>query len=447
MGSDSGWELIKIYETLYGLDPGNLTREQIKQKLDAAKPDDVGRAGQTFLDAADLVGGTIGGNGPSEAGIQAALSRTAKELAQVWRGPAAVEVQSALRALYATAGALGDAMASSGAAMSWYASVVKEAQANFPAATDKSGEGAGGGTTGSPPVDADEAARNHFRKLNEDIQQVNNAFADGLAFELPAIEPMTIDLTQSPRIHPGGTNAPTTHPGGVWHGGDTGSGSTTGGSGSTGGHSGSGGSDGSGGSTGSTGSDGSNGSNGSDGSHGSDGSGGSNGSGGTGDPGTAPQSTDPGGSSGSGNGSGDGQGTAPPVIGADDRTSLANTHPMTTAPGGTSPSVLTGAPPDVRTPVGTVGPGTTLPPGGVIGTYGGQRGGFGTGFGVGGAQAGESVLGGLRPGQAGAGSSFMPYAPGGAAGSEGQEEREREIYDPEPDVWRVTSTISPDRIG
>lgn len=83
----------------------------------------------------------------------------------------------------------------------------------------------------------------------------------------------------------------------------------------------------------------------------------------------------------------------------------------------------------------------------MIGTYGGQRGGFGTGFGVGGAQAGESVLGGLRPGQAGAGSSFMPYAPGGAAGSEGREEREREIYDPEPDVWRVTSTISPDRIG
>ncbi|MEU6425892.1 hypothetical protein ABZ860_08310 [Microbispora sp. NPDC046973] len=450
MGSDSGWELIKIYESLYGLDQGNLTREQIKQKLDAAKPDDVGRAGQAFLDAADLVGGTIGGNGPAESGIQAALSRTAKELAQVWRGPAAVEVQSALRALYATAGALGDAMASSGAAMSWYASVVKEAQANFPAATDKSGEGAGGGTTGSPPTDADEAARNHFRKLNEDIQQANNAFADGLAFELPAIEPMTIDLTQSPRIHPGGTNAPTNHPGGVWHGdssGDGTSGSGTSGSGTGG--------------SGSTGS-GSSGSGSGGGGHSGDGSGsGGTGSGGTGTDGSG-NAGDPGGSgtgqtgtgqtgtgqnAGHDTGQSGGSGTAPAVIGGSDRTDLANAHPLPvgTTSAGTTPNALTGYP-DAHIPVTTTGPGATLPPGGVIGTYGGQRGGYGTGFGVG-AQAGESVLGGLRAGQAGAGSSFMPYGPAGAAGSEGREEREREIYDPEPDVWRVSSAISPDRIG
>ncbi|MBE3008822.1 hypothetical protein IL992_06420 [Microbispora sp. NEAU-D428] len=451
MGSDSGWELIKIYESLYGLDSGNLTREQIKQKLDAAKPDDMGRAGQAFLDAANLVGGTIGGNGPSEAGIQAALSRTAKELAQVWRGPAAVEVQSALRALYATAGALGDAMASSGAAMSWYASVVKEAQANFPAATDKSDEGAGGGTTGSPPTDADEAARNHFRKLNEDIQQANNAFADGLAFELPAIEPMTIDLSQSPRIHVGGTGAPVTSTD-AWHGGSygdgtsgSGTGSNTGGSGSTGSGSSGSGSGGGGHSGGGSGSD----------SHGSDGSGGTgtDGSGSAGDPGGSSDTgqtgtgQNAGQNTGQPGGSGDGSGTAPAVIGGSDRTDLANAHPLPvgTNPAGTTPNGLTGYP-DAHAPT-TAGPTGTLPPGGVIGTYGGQRGGFGTGFGVGGAQAGESVLGGLRPGQAGAGSSFMPYGPAGAAGSEGREEREREIYDPEPDVWRVTSAISPDRIG
>ncbi|MEV4328342.1 hypothetical protein [Microbispora rosea] len=461
MGSDSGWELIKIYETLYGLDQGNLTREQIKQKLDAAKPDDVGRAGQTFLDAADLVGGTIGGNGPSEAGIQAALSRTAKELAQVWRGPAAVQVQSALRALYATAGALGDAMTSSGAAMSWYASVVKNAQANFPAATDTSNEGAGGGTTGSPPTDADEAARNHFRKLNEDIQQANNAFAEGLAFELPAIEPMTIDLTRSPRVHVGGTGAPVTSTG-AWHGstGDGTSGSGTSGSGTSGsdtsgtGGSGTGGS----GSTGSgsngsgSGGDGSTGGPGSDGT-GSGDTGGSSDTGqtgpgqtGTGQTGTG--QSDTGQNAGQPGGSGDGSGTAPAVIGGSDRTDLANAHPLPvgTNPAGATPNALTGYP-DPHLPVTTAGPTGTLPPGGVIGTYGGQRGGFGTAFGVGGAQAGESVLGGLRPGQTGAGSSFMPYGPGGAAGSEGREERQREIYDPEPDVWRVTSTISPDRIG
>jgi len=462
MGPDSGWEPIKIYETLYGLDQGNLTRDQIKQKLDAAKPDDMGRAGQAFLDAADLVGGTIGGNGPSEAGIQAALSRTAKELAEVWRGPAAVQVQSALRALYATAGALGDAMTASGAAMSWYADVVKSAQANFPAATDKSDEGAGGGTTGSPPIDADEAARDHFRKLNEDIQQANNAFAQGLAFELPAIEPMTIDLTRSPRIHVGGTGAPVTSTD-TWRGGSTGdgtSGSGTdgfGGSGSTGSGSsgsGSGGGDG----TGGPGSDGTG-----SGGSGTDGSGGAGDPGGSSDPGqngpgqdgTGQDGTNGTGQNGSGQdgqntgqpgGSGDGSGTAPPVIGAD-RTDLANAHPLPTAtnPAGTVPNGLTGYP-DAHLPVTTTGPTGTLPPGGVIGTYGGQRGGFGTSFGVGGVQAGESVLGGLRPGQTG-GSSFMPYGPAGAAGSEGREERQREIYDPEPDVWRVTGTTSPDRIG
>lgn len=466
MGSDSGWELIKIYETLYGLDQGNLTREQIKQKLDAAKPDDMGRAGQAFLDAADLMGGTIGGNGPSESGIQAALSRTAKELAQVWRGPAAVQVQSALRALYATAGALGDAMASSGAAMSWYATVVKNAQANFPAATDSSDEGAGGGTTGSPPIDADQAARNHFRKLNEDIQQANNAFAEGLAFELPAIEPTSIDLTQSPRIHVGGTGAPVTSTD-TWQGGTSGDGTSgygTSGSGGSGSGSSGSGSVGGGG-TGGPGSDGSG--------SGGSGSGGSgtDGSGGAGDPGSSdPGQNDPGqdgtgqdgpgqngaGQNGSGQdgqnagqpgGSGDGSGTAPPVIGGSDRTDLANAHPLPTGtnPAGAIPNGLTGYP-DAHLPVTTTGPTGTLPPGGVIGTYGGQRGGFGTSFGVGGVQAGESVLGGMRPGQGG-GSSFMPYGPAGAAGSEGREERQREIYDPEPDVWRVTGTTSPDRIG
>ncbi|MGI5161057.1 WXG100 family type VII secretion target [Microbispora sp. CA-102843] len=459
MGAEAGWEPIKVYESLYGLDQNNLSREQIKQKLDAAKPDEVHRAGQAFIDAADLVGGKVGGNGPSEMGIQAALSRTAKDLAEVWRGPAAEQVQSALRALYATAGALGDAMTASGAAMSWYADVVRDARTNFPAAPSGSDEGAGGGTTGSPPPDPDEAARNHFRALNEKIQEANNAFAEGLAFDLPAIEPLHIDLASSPRIHVGGTGAPVTSTDGVWHGGSYGngtSGSGTGGSGSAGSGSGSGGSGSGGGGHSGGGSGGADGT----GSGNGDGTGGS---GSAGDPGRAGSSQDPGGSADPGQagtgqnagqntggntgqpgGSGDGSGTAPAVIGGgSDRTDLANAHllPGGTTPAGTTPNGLTGYP-DARIPVTTSGPTNALPPGGVIGVYGGAR----TGYGAGVTGEAGAVLGGYRTGQSGAGSPLFPYAPGGADAG-GQDEREREIYDPEPDVWRVPSVISPDRIG
>ncbi|MEU7936444.1 WXG100 family type VII secretion target [Microbispora bryophytorum] len=491
MGAEAGWEPIKVYTSVDGLDPNNLSREQIKQKLDAASPDTVRRAGQAFIDAADLVGGKVGGSGPSEVGIQAALSRTAKELAAVWRGPAAEEVQSALRALYATAGALGDAMTASGAAMSWYADVVSDAKTNFPAGPSGSGgsnEGAGGGTNGtpspypSPPLssssssrsfstpapspgampypDGDEAARAHFRKLNQQIQEANNAFAEGLAFELPAVEPLHIDLANSPRIHVGGTGAPTTTSDGVWHGGSygdgtTGSGSTgsgSGGSGSGGGGQsggGSGGTDGSGAGGSGSGGTGSGTGGGTGGGDTGSGGGGADRPGGTGDPGAgdpgaggAPGAGQPG--TGQPGGSGDGSGTAPAVIGGGS-TELATTHPLpgATAPAGTTPHALTGYP-DPRIPLPTAGPTGTLPPGGVIGVYGGAR----TGYGAGAAVEGGGLLGGYRAAQGGAGSSFLPYAPAaGGAGTGGQDEREREIYDPEPDVWRVTSTISPDRIG
>ncbi|WP_169986088.1 WXG100 family type VII secretion target [Microbispora sp. H10836] len=471
MGAEAGWEPIKVYASLDGLDPENLSREQIKQKLDASSPDAVRRAGRAFTDAADLVGGKVGGNGPSEIGIQAALSRTAKELSAVWRGPAAEQVQSALRALYATAGALGDAMTASGAAMSWYADVVSDAKTNFPAAPGGSDEGAGGGTSGRPSpipspssfssasprslpspapspgpapyLNEDEAARAHFRKLNEQIQEANNAFAEGLAFELPAVEPLHIDLADSPRIRVGGTGAPTTTSDGVWHGGSYGDGSTGSGSADSGSNgSGSGGS-GSGGGGHSGG-----GSGGADGSGGTgSGGGGADGSGGTGDPGTGglPGTGGAPGQPGTGQpgGSGDGSGTAPAVIGGGS-TDLATTHPLpgATAPAGTTPNALTGYP-DPRIPLPTAGPTGTLPPGGVIGVYGGAR----TGYGAGVAGEAGGLLGGYRTGQSGAGSSFLPYAPAGGAGTGGQDEREREIYDPEPDVWRVTSTISPDRIG
>ncbi|WP_432930047.1 WXG100 family type VII secretion target [Microbispora sp. CA-135349] len=447
MGAEAGWEPIKVYASLYGLDQDTLSREQIKQKLDASKPDEVYRAGQAFIDAADLVGGKVGGNGPSEIGIQAALSRTAKELAEVWRGPAAEQVQSALRALYATAGALGEAMTRSGVALSSYADAVRDAKTNFPAAPSGSDENAGGGTTGSPAPDPDETARTHFRALNQRIQEVNDSFAEGLAFQLPAIEPLRIDLANSPRIHVGGTGAPVTSSDGVWHGrsyGDGTAGSGYAGPGSTGSGSGGPGS-------GGTGADGS----------------GVDGSGGAGGPGTTSPSPDPGGSPdpgqastgqtdpgqadqgqtgpGPASGSGDGPGTAPAVIGGSDRTDLATTHPLPggTVPAGAAPPTLTGYP-DPHIPVTTAGPTGALPPGGVIGTYGGAR----TGYGVGAAGEAGAVLGGYRTGQGGAGSSYLPYAPAaGGAGAGGQDEREREIYDPEPDVWRVTSAISPDRIG
>lgn len=487
MGAEAGWEPIKVYASLDGLDPDNLSREQIKQKLDAASPDAVRRAGRAFLDAAELVGGKAGGNGASEMGIQAALSRTAKELAGVWRGPAAEKVQSALRALYATAGALGDAMTASGVAMSWYADVVSEAKTNFPAAPDSSaGSGGSGGRPSASPSpspsysaspqsratpapspgpapypNGDEAARAHFRKLNRQIQEANNAFAEGLAFELPAIEPLDIDLTNSPRINVGGTGAPETRSDGVWHGGSYGNGTAGSGTGSAGGgHTGGGsGTVGSGGSGGSgVGGTGPGGSGAGGTGTGSTGPGGTDASGGTGDPGTALPSPDPGGSADTGQtgtgqtgGSGDDPGTAPPVIGGSDRTDLASTHPLPgttpggTTPAGTTPNALTGYP-DPRVPFTTGGPTGALPPGGVIGGYGGPR----TGYGIGVAAFGEgpALLSGYRPGQSGAGSAFLPYAPAaGGAGTSGQDEREREIYDPEPDVWQVTNTISPHQIG
>ncbi|WP_169950615.1 WXG100 family type VII secretion target [Microbispora sp. H11081] len=471
MGAEAGWEPIKIYVSLDGLDPGNLTREQIKQKLDAASPDAMRRAGRAFTDAAGLVGGKGG-----ETGIQAALSRTARELASAWRGPAAEQVQTALRAFYATAGALGDAMTDSGEAMARYADVVSAAKTNFPAAPGGSDDGAGGGRSGSPSPtpspypppsssssassrslptpspspgpapypNEHEPAREHFRRLNQRIQEANNVFAEGLAFQLPAVQPLSIDLVDAPRVTVGGTGAPTTTSDGVWRGGSYGDGTAGSGSGGSGG-SGSGG-DGSGGTGGgsSGGSGGAGGSGGGSGSEGDQGDGGAGG--GAGDPGTGlPPGAGQQPGAGQPGGSGDGSGTAPAVIGGGS-TDLATTHPLpgATTPTGTAPNPLTGHP-DPRMPMPTVGPTGTLPPGGVIGVYGGAR----SGYGVGGA-AGDAggLLGGYRAGQGGPGSSFLPYAPGAAgAGTNGQDEREREIYDPEPDPWRVTSTTSPDRIG
>ena len=60
MGSGRGWELIKIYSTLYGLDEGKLTRAQIEQKLKATDPDRLEQAGKAFLAGSELLGGSQG---------------------------------------------------------------------------------------------------------------------------------------------------------------------------------------------------------------------------------------------------------------------------------------------------------------------------------------------------------------------------------------------------
>ena len=77
MGSDSGWQPINLSYDAVGNEECVLLRDQVVSALAAADPDAINRAGQAFLDAADLVGGTVAGMNVTDSGIQAALSRAA----------------------------------------------------------------------------------------------------------------------------------------------------------------------------------------------------------------------------------------------------------------------------------------------------------------------------------------------------------------------------------
>ncbi|WP_371783341.1 hypothetical protein [Streptosporangium subroseum] len=485
MGSGHGWELIKIYSTLYGLDEGKLTRAQIEQKLKATDPDRLEQAGKAFLAGSELLGGKSGGNGGGEFGIQAAISSAAKQLAEAWSGEDAAEVQTTLRKLHATAGALGDAMLATGVPLSWYAERLRHYRDTIPAAPlpgpgqsrlSSGPEGVGGGTIGAPPaiIDPDKPAQTHLRNFNKEIEEINATLADGLAFDLPSVEPIAFaPKTKAPSVTIDTSYVPHTRSEGVWSGGyDNGQSAGQGGSGAPGGQNGSAGTGGAGGSGTPGGQDGAGGSGGQDGSGtpgGSDTPGGQDGTGGPGDQGDpggqdGPGGTDvPGGSNGEGGWNDpdpqDGTGPeAPPVIGgADDPSRQTQLASDTQGPWNAGPP--TGSQTGLNAPATVVDsrPATAMGPNllnhnGMIGSaqegavgarppgagFGAQGPGTGPGTGFGGQGAGAGGMneaGVLRAGTGTTGSSMMPFMPGSGAGGEDEQERDRTIYSPEGDVW------------
>ncbi|MEV0380011.1 hypothetical protein [Nonomuraea sp. NPDC050643] len=447
------WKPIKLYEYLGDTKPGFLTtRAQVVAYLKNTDPDRIESAGNSYVKAAELVHG--------KNGLEGTLMKAAEELAEVWRGDGATEALKALRLLHASAAALGDAMEKTGKPMAEYGRQLRTYRSTMPSSTFA------GATTdvenepeqllpaqNSMGYLVDNAARAHLEKLNNKITELNAQMAAGLAFQLPEIKPLTVDTQQAPKLDPGsGTDTPTGQTQ-YWNGG---------------------------------GSDGTGGSSGSSGGGGSDGGGNSGGKDDTGDTGGSdgdttqpdrPEGQDPGQNDPGQDDPGQddpgqddpGQGdpttpdrpgaetpqdqpegqdqSVPPVIGADTpRTELADAGPTTTTPPTTTTTPTAnpyGPTPTVLTPTGQFPPGTTNPYGIGPGTPGG-----GSWYGPGGATPSTSPAV-LRGGAGTPGAGFMGYPPmmGAGAGGEQGDERSREIYDPEGDVWSSPHQTSPDRIG
>ena len=417
MGSDSGWQPINLSYDAVGNEECVLLRDQVVSALAAADPDAINRAGQAFLDAADLVGGTVAGMNVTDSGIQAALSRAAGSAADAWRGEAATSVQVALRQVYATAGSLGDALVATGATLRGYAATLTWYRDNMPSAV----------AAGSEQTNPDAAARMHLRALNRDIAQLSRGFPSGLAFDLPVIAPLDVDPGDAGRISmpdvseaPGGPGSA-----GTW----TASGTPASGADDT-----------------------------------------ADGTVAPSSPSTGPAtviSADPAPDDLTPTPAPDGdQGadTVPSVIGA--------TDPATGTDAGTrladiGQSLLDGQG-TPATPLSTISStaagttttpgGTTMSPGGLIGTMGhtyrdvpgiggeygpGTR--YGIGSGVGRPASSSGVVRGVVDGM---GSPFLPFAPfGGTAGMDQECEQDRTIYDPDSDIWHTGHQTSPNRIG
>ncbi|GAA3242622.1 hypothetical protein [Nonomuraea helvata] len=460
--SVDSWEPIRLYDYLGDPTPDStVTREKVVSYLNNTDPDKIESAGKSYIEAAKLVLG--------KDGIEGALWKAADELKEVWRGQGATDALKALRLLHASATALGEAMKQTGEPMTKYAERVRHYRATVPtlmwgqdpaadeaatyglnrtgttSPTTKS-ENTGGGTTGSPPsaaTDVNAQARKHLEKLNNEITDLNAKLAEGLNFKMPAITPITVDTTKAPHINPGsGTNVPTGKTT-YWHGGgNDGSGST----GSTGG--------------GREGSDGRD-----DPGQGRDQTSGQNNnqdrpgqdqdkgqdqndpSTGTQDP-TSPQQ--PGDTSAqqppSQSQDGTQQQDVPPVLGADNKTQLADASPPTTTTVGPHQSTTTPytqLPTTTPVPTSTANPFTANP----FTTVPGQPGSGGTWYGGGGTAAtSPAVIGGRVPGS---GSGLMGYPPVGGVGA-GQEQRNettREFYDPDGDAWSSPHPVGPEKIG
>ncbi|MFI7450709.1 hypothetical protein ACIBQX_24655 [Nonomuraea sp. NPDC049714] len=466
------WKPIKLYVYLGSVTPPQGTsRETVLEYLNSADPDAIERAGRSYVEAAKLVQGDAGGKG----GVQGAVMKAAEDLAAVWRGGDAANALKALRLLHASAGALGQAMKQTGEPLTKYAGEVRRYRtmvADLPPAplikpmpTFANGgiDLPGGNGVTAPPVisaygpngltgpviDSDAQARKRLEELNVVIYDLNSQIADGLAFQMPNITPMEVNTEQAPQLDPGsGTKVPygTTR---YW-------------------------SDGTGGGPGGDYSD----------YTGSSGSEDSSGSGRPGDdtpgPGDRPggqdddtpgheqdqggrdpvdgSDDDPSSTDRPGNGlpqqpeqqqpgenQDGGEREVPAVIGGEDRgTQLADATTTTTPPTTTTTTPAnphTSMPTTAYTPTAQT-PFTTTNP---FSTPGGPTGGTWYGAGTPASAASPAVL---RGGPATAGNGFMGYPPGGmGAGSNEGEERTREYYDPEGDLWSPAQEIGPHTIG
>ncbi|MFI6293149.1 hypothetical protein ACIBEJ_16285 [Nonomuraea sp. NPDC050790] len=454
MPENKGWEPIRIYSYLGEADGGKLTRDEIDRLLQATDPDKVAAAGDAFITAMELVGPPDGAGGDEE-GLQAALTRAATELAKVWRDDGATTAQNTLRALHATAGAIGDAMMRTGAPLSGYAHTLRQYRSTMPSNATPEKTGEVGGTTGDPetntPPTPDEAARAHLKALNAEIITYNGQLSEGLAFDFPVIEPIEVTTDKAPNIDPSGSSDVPTGRDGTWQAGNDGTGSPTGGNPT-----------------------------------GEQKPGGTPGDQKPGDqtPGDdTPGQDRPGEDKPGEDRPGDDQPgddkpgddkpgedtpgddrpgeqkpedqapdnpgdqkpgqdpeSVPPVIGANPETELSD---FQNNPTGTPPTTTTPTPTPTPTPSNPTTTGNPFTPNGVI-TNGQPPGtGYGTGA-TGGAGASPAVL---RGGTPGTGTGFMPFMPGAAGGENGSGERERDIYDPEGDVWSVPHPTSPTKIG
>jgi hypothetical protein len=460
------WKPIRIYDYLGATAPGgNTTRAQVAAWLNSADPDRIERAGQSYLDAAKLVRG--------DDGVEAAFMKAAEELAKVWQGEGATKALKALRLLHASAGALGAAMHQTGEPMTEYAARVRHYKSTMPAPSIQeslnggsaggtgvgpdgttpliTSENTGGGLTGSPTLPSltpDARARKHLENLNNEILELNAKISEGLAFQVPEINPISVDTENAPKLNPGsGTETPTGKTT-YWTGGGT-DGTGTGGS---------------------TGNDQS----GTSGDRPSSQNPGQNpgqdqnqnpgqsqnpgqDSGQDQTPGQDDSATDPQnpsnpGQNGTDNpsqnqpGTQDGtdQQSVPPVISADNQTQLADANPA-------NPTTPTTSNPYQSTPTTTVTPTTQVPTTTTTpNPYSAAPGqpGTGTWYGTGGTAPTASPA--VLRGGAASGSGFMAYPPGmgmGGAGADQSSERDREIYDPEGDIWSSPHQTSPERIG
>ncbi|MEV4250969.1 hypothetical protein AB0J63_47235 [Streptosporangium canum] len=456
MGSESKVLIIRSSAAVPQVDGVTQTKDQIKELLRNTAPVSIDDAGFAYGNAAGTVDLVCG-----------ALQRVAGELAKVWGGDAAAEVQKALQMLHATGTELASKMEQMSSTLRLYGGTY------LPQAIEKINklESQGGTSTvppsanaGTSPAAADveaanEAARKVLRELNEKIVELyNDRVPPHVSYELP-----TVSL-------PGGPSSyqKTGYPegGSPYQGDSTGSGNGSAGSGTSGSSWSPGSGTGSGGSAG----PGSHGSgpegSGSDG-PGSDGSGskgsdpadpGSNGTdpGGSGSDGTgSPGSGDGASGADGGNGNGNGQspadgangsdhgkgadGTAPAVIGGNE--DAPRNDPRSTETASLTQPMTTLAPPNSVVPTTTVAPPTTSfgPTNAVSPVLGGPGAGPGAGvgpLGVGGAGSATLARGTI-------GNGMMPMMPmGGGMGQEGGEEHETSVYLPEKGHWESEHDVT-----